>query len=84
MPSFVENIVGLSIEETDKKMKYFMEKFVLPHRFSIQWVEGDICVFNNRCFIHSSTPARNYLELDNKERLLFQVFLPTKNILKIY
>lgn len=84
MPSFVENIVGYNFEETNKKMKYFMEKFVLPHRFSIQWKEGDICVFNNRCFIHSSTPAKNYLELDNNERLLFQVFLPTKNILKTY
>jgi hypothetical protein len=84
MPSFVENIVGFNFEETNKKMKYFMEKFVLPHRFSIQWKERDICVFNNRCFIHSSTPAKNYLELDNNERLLFQVFLPTKNILKTY
>lgn len=84
MPSFIENIVGLSIEKTDKKIKYLMENFILPHRFSIQWKEGDICVFNNRCFIHSSTPARNYLELDDKERLLFQVFLPTKNIFKTY
>lgn len=84
VPSFIENIVDKSIEETDKIMKYSMENFVLPHRFSIQWKEGDICVFNNRCFIHSSTPARNYLDLDNNERLLLQTFLPTKKKLKLY
>jgi hypothetical protein len=60
-----------------------MENFVLPYRFSIQWKEGDICVFNNRCFIHSSTPARNYLDLDLNERLIFQTFLPTKKKLII-
>jgi len=84
VPSFIENIVDKTIEETDKIMKYSMEKYVLPHRFSIQWKEGDICVFNNRCFIHSSTPARNYLDLDNNERLLLQTFLPTKKKLNMY
>jgi len=84
VPSFIENIVGKTIEETDKIMKYSMEKYVLPYRFSIQWKEGDICVFNNRCFIHSSTPARNYLDLDNNERLLLQTFLPTKKKLNVY
>lgn len=79
-PSFIENIIGCSIIETDKKIKFLMETYILPHRFSIQWKEGDICVFNNRCFIHSSTPARNYLELSNNERLLFQTFLPTKKL----
>jgi alpha-ketoglutarate-dependent taurine dioxygenase len=83
MPSFVEYIEGYNISETDKKLKYFMENFVLPYRFSIQWKEGDICVFNNRCFIHSSTPARNYLDLDLNERLIFQTFLPTKKKLII-
>jgi len=86
MPSFIENIIGLNIENTDKKIKFLMENYVLPHRFSIQWREGDICVFNNRCFIHSSTPARNYLDLigknhldeDLNERLLLQTFLPTR------
>ena len=84
MPSFVENIVGYNIIETDKKLKHFMEKYVLPHRFSIQWREGDICVFNNRCFIHSSNPARNYLELSNNERLLLQAFLPTKKAFNFF
>jgi hypothetical protein len=83
MPSFVENIVGYNIADTDMRMKYFMKNSVLPHRFSIQWKEGDVCVFNNRRFIHSSTPARNYLDLTDNERLLFQTFLPTKNIFKI-
>lgn len=85
MPSFIENIVGFSISQTDNATKFFMEKFVLPYRFSIQWREGDICVFNNRCFIHSSTPARNYLDLNlfsETERLLLQTFLPTKNVFK--
>lgn len=79
-PSFIENIVGFNIEETNEKLKILMEKIVLPHRFSIQWKEGDICVFNNRCFMHSSTPARNYLDLSDNERLLFQTFLPTKKL----
>jgi len=83
MPSFIETIRGCTIIQTDQKIKYFMKNFVLPHRFSIQWKEGDICVFNNRCFIHSSTPARNYLELNDNERLLFQTFLPTKKLFNI-
>lgn len=80
MPSFIENIVGLNISATDEKLKYLMEEHILPYRFSIQWRDGDICVFNNRCFIHSSTPARNYLDLSSNERLIFQTFLPTKKL----
>jgi alpha-ketoglutarate-dependent taurine dioxygenase len=85
MPSFIENIVGFNYNQTNNALKFFMEKFVLPHRISIQWKEGDICVFNNRCFIHSSTPAKNYLDLqltNQTERLLLQTFLPTKNIFR--
>lgn len=79
MPSFVENIVGYTINQTDMYMRYLMETAILPNRFSIKWKNGDVCVFNNRCFIHSSTPARNYLDLKNNERILLQAFLPTKN-----
>jgi alpha-ketoglutarate-dependent taurine dioxygenase len=79
MPSFVENIVGLTNSQTDFRMKYLMENSILPYRFSIKWKDGDLCVFNNRCFLHSSTPARNYLELEKNERILLQVFLPTNN-----
>jgi len=56
-----------------------MYEKVLPHRFSIQWKKGDLGVFNNRRFIHSSTPARNYLEFEDISKiLLLQTFLPTK------
>lgn len=78
MPTFFEKIVGWNIKESREWMNYFMMNKVLPHRVSIQWKKGDLAVFNNRRFIHSSTPARNYL--DNKyssKRLLLQTFIPT-------
>jgi hypothetical protein len=51
---------------------------VLPYRTSIQWKKGDLAVFNNRRFIHSSTPARNYLDnKDSSKRFLLQAFIPT-------
>ena len=57
LPSFFERVVGWSVEESREWIKQFMYKNVLPHRFSIQWKKGDLCVFNNRRFMHSSTPA---------------------------
>ena len=55
---------------------------VLPHRVSIQWKKNDLAVFNNRKFIHSSTPARNYLyNQDSSTRLLLQTFIPTNKSL---
>ena len=79
MPTFFEKVVGWSVEESRIWIKNFMINKVLPHRVSIQWKKNDLAIFNNRRFIHSSTPARNYL--DNKEsnkRLLLQTFIPTK------
>jgi alpha-ketoglutarate-dependent taurine dioxygenase len=79
LPSFFERVVGWSVEESREWIKQFMYKNVLPHRFSVQWKKGDLCVFNNRRFMHSSTPARNYLSFeDSSKRLLLQTFLPTK------
>ena len=78
LPTFFEKVVGWNIKESRLWIKNFMINKVLPHRVSIQWKKGDLAVFNNRRFIHSSTPARNYL--DNKEsskRLLLQTFIPT-------
>jgi len=79
MPTFFEKVVGWSIDESRTWIKNFMINKVLPHRASVQWKKNDLAIFNNRRFIHSSTPARNYL--DNKEsdkRLLLQTFIPTK------
>jgi alpha-ketoglutarate-dependent taurine dioxygenase len=79
LPGFFEKIVGMSVEDSRDWIKYFMYNHVLPHRVSIQWKKGDLAVFNNRRFIHSSTPARNYLEFEeSSKRLLLQSFLPTK------
>jgi alpha-ketoglutarate-dependent taurine dioxygenase len=78
MPTFIENVYGWSVIESRLWLKKFMLNHVLPHRFSIQWKKGDIAVFNNRRFIHSSTPAINYLDYCSQNRLLFQSFLPTK------
>jgi alpha-ketoglutarate-dependent taurine dioxygenase len=78
MPTFFERVVGWSIEESREWIKKFMINNVLPHRVSIQWKKGDLAVFNNRRFIHSSTPARNYLDNSNSnKRLLLQTFIPT-------
>jgi alpha-ketoglutarate-dependent taurine dioxygenase len=79
LPTFFEKVVGWNIKESREWIKNFMINKVLPHRISIQWKKGDLAVFNNRRFMHSSTPARNYM--DNKEsskRLLLQTFIPTK------
>jgi len=78
LPSFFEKVVGWDIEESREWIKNFMYNHVLPHRISIQWKKGDLALFNNRRFIHSSTPARNYLDFKDKpNRLLLQTFLPT-------
>jgi alpha-ketoglutarate-dependent taurine dioxygenase len=79
LPSFFERVVGWSVDESRKWIKEFMHQHVLPHRVSIQWRKGDLAVFNNRRFMHSSTPARNYLDFpESSKRLLLQTFLPTK------
>lgn len=82
LPSFFEKVVGWSVDDSREWIKNFMYKKVLPHRVSIQWKKGDLCVFNNRRFMHSSTPARNYLSFnDSSTRLLLQTFIPTKKSL---
>lgn len=78
MPTFFEKIVGCNVDESREWIKHFMLKKVLPYRVSIQWKKNDLAVFNNRRFIHSSTPARSYLDNhDSSKRLLFQTFIPT-------
>jgi len=78
MPTFFERVVGWSIKDSRNWIKNFMNEKVLPHRVSVQWKKGDLAVFNNRRFIHSSTPAKNYLNnLSSSKRLLLQTFIPT-------
>lgn len=78
MPTFFERVVGWNIKDSRNWIQQFMCKKVLPHRISIQWKKGDLAVFNNRRFIHSSTPARNYMDnQDSSKRLLLQTFIPT-------
>jgi alpha-ketoglutarate-dependent taurine dioxygenase len=85
MPTFFERVVGWSISDSRKWIKKFMNEKVLPHRISVQWKKGDLAVFNNRRFIHSSTPARNYLDnIDSSKRLLLQTFIPTNKPLLSY
>jgi hypothetical protein len=79
MPTFFEKVVGWSVDDSRKWMKKFMNEKVLPYRVSVQWKKNDLAVFNNRLFMHSSTPARNYMDnKDSCKRLLFQTFIPTK------
>ena len=78
MPSYFEKVVGWNIQDSREWIHKFMVKNVLPYRTSIQWKKGDLAVLNNRRFIHSSTPARNYLDnTDSSKRLLFVTFIPT-------
>jgi len=79
MPTFFEKVVGWSVEDSRNWIRNFMNEKVLPHRVTIQWKKNDLAVFNNRRFMHSSTPARNYLDnKDSSKRLLLQTFIPTK------
>lgn len=78
-PILVQRIKGSTVKRTRKWIEYVVNNYLLPHRVTIQWKEGDLAIFNNKLFIHSSTPANNYL--NNKfsnERFLLQTFIPTK------
>lgn len=79
-PAFVEKVKGWDLQESREWLTLLMNLNILPHRVTIQWKKGDVAVFNNKLFIHSSTPANRYLEneLSNK-RFLLQTFLPTKD-----
>jgi hypothetical protein len=80
LPSFFEHVAGWGPEESRKWIREFMNEKVLPHRVSVQWKRGDLAVFNNRKWMHSSTPARNYMENENSsKRLLLQTFIPTRS-----
>ena len=79
MPTFFEKVVGWSVDDSRAWIRQFVTKKVMPHRVSIQWRQGDLAVFNNRRFIHSSTPAQHYMSNTNSpHRLLLQTFVPTK------
>ena len=78
MPSYFEKVVGWNIQDSREWIHKFMVKNVLPYRTSIQWKKGDLAVLNNRRFIHSAAPSRNYLDnIDSSKRLLFVTFIPT-------
>jgi hypothetical protein len=77
-PSFMHKIAGLSHESSTEWLKNFMRDHVMPHRISVQWRKGDIGVFCNRRFSHSSTPAERFMKYsESPNRLLLQTFLPT-------
>ena len=81
LPSFFVKVVGWSRDESQRWMRDFMTRRVLPHRVSVQWKQGDLAIMNNRRFIHSSTPANRYM---NSQRLLLQAFVPTREPLYAY
>ena len=55
MPIIFEKIVGWSVKDSREWLKYFMQKNVLPRRFSVQLEKGDICVVNNRRIMYLDT-----------------------------
>lgn len=78
-PILVQKVQGLTFDDSRKFITNLVNNNLLPHRVTIQWKKGDLAIINNRLFIHSSTPANNYL--NNKfsnERFLLQTFIPTK------
>lgn len=78
-PILIQKIKGSNVKKTRKWIEYVVNNYLLPHRVTIQWKEGDLAVFNNKLFIHSSTPANNYLNNEcNNQRFLLQTFIPTK------
>ena len=77
-PSYFEKVVGWNIQDSREWIKQFMLKNVLPYRTNIQWKKGDLAVLNNRRFIHSAVPARNYIDnTDSSKRLILLTFIPT-------
>ena len=78
-PILVQCVEGYSIEKSRILLTHLVNRHLLPNRVTIQWKKGDIAIFNNKLFIHSSTPANNYLQnkFSNK-RFLLQTFIPTK------
>ena len=79
LPTFFERVSGWTVSNSRKWMKKFMTEKVLPHRISIQWQKDDLAIFNNRRWIHSSTPANEYIKNENgPTRFLMQTFIPTK------
>ncbi|KAG5182482.1 hypothetical protein JKP88DRAFT_245629 [Tribonema minus] len=82
---YFHGVAGWSQQRSDAWLRAFMRDYVLPYRFSAQWKLGDVAVFSNRKFLHSSTPASRYLSYpDSATRLLLQCFLPTKKPLEFY
>ena len=83
LPTFFEKVSGWTVDQSRKWMKDFMVNKVLPHRISIQWQKNDLAIFNNRRWIHSSTPANEYIKNENgPSRFLMQTFIPTKKPFK--
>ena len=79
LPTFFEKVSGWTVSNSRSWMKNFMTEKVLPFRISIQWQKNDLAIFNNRRWIHSSTPANEYIKNDNgPTRFLMQTFIPTK------
>ena len=77
-PSFCDSIVGKSQYESQLWINDFVHNKMLPHRVSVSWKSGDLALFNNRRFIHSSSPTQNYMNFnENYEKLLLQTFIPT-------
>ncbi|CAM9616890.1 unnamed protein product [Phaeothamnion confervicola] len=90
LPIFLSRIGGWSAEHSQKWLEQFMRDKVLPHRVSMQWRRGDLVVFNNRRFMHASSPFDRYTLFDDAgdwlaepsretgtERLFHQMFVPT-------
>lgn len=78
MPSFFKKIIGWGTKDSRNWITNFMEKKVLPHQVNIEWSKGDLAIFNNNRFMHTSTPGRNYIK--NKDDIYIPINKPLLEI----
>jgi len=61
MPSLIEKIIGWGTKDSRNWINNFMKNKVLPYKVNIKWEKGDLAIFNNNRFMHTSTPGKNYI-----------------------
>tara|TARA_B000000477_G_scaffold124567_1_gene132715 strand:- start:3564 stop:4790 length:1227 start_codon:yes stop_codon:yes gene_type:complete len=66
----------LNYEDSNDLYRHIMHKYVLKEKNFIvhKWENNDLCIFNNRKLLHTSSPV---VEYENKDRIFLQCFLGT-------
>ncbi len=66
----------LNYEDSNDLYRHIMHKYVLKEKNYIihKWENNDLCIFNNRKLVHSTSPVGEYV---NNDRIFLQCFLVT-------